>query len=240
MRLIKTRTADEFAGAAADVIAEQLRRPQSVFALPTGNTPIGAYAELVRRARAGLVSFATAQIFNLDEYCGLPLADPHSYAAFMHMHLIAPLGLSERQARLWRGDAPDLEAECRDYETALGACGGIDLCVLGLGTNGHIAFNEPGSAWDVRSHVVALSPSTRAQYERETAGSREVATHGLTLGIRNLLEARRVLLLIAGAHKSAARDALYRGAENVDWPVTSLLRHAALTVIELCESADAP
>jgi glucosamine-6-phosphate deaminase len=238
--MIRTRSADEFAGAAADLVTEQLRHAQSVLTLPTGNTPVRVYAELVRRSRAGLVSFDSARIFDLDEYCGLPPADPHSYAAFMDRHLVAPLGLPARQVRLWRGDAADLDAECRDYDKALGACGGIDLCVLGLGTNGHIAFNEPGSSWELRTHVVELSPSTRAQFERQAAPSREVPSHGLTLGIRNVLEARRILLLIAGAHKSAARDALYEGKEDLDWPVTSLLRHTAVTVIELCEPVGSP
>jgi glucosamine-6-phosphate deaminase len=186
-----------------------------------------------------------ARIFNLDEYCGLPHADPHSYAAFLHRHLIAPLHLAPDRVRLLRGDAADLQDECRRYDAALAACGGIDLCVLGLGVNGHIAFNEPGSLWNQRTHVVQLSPATRASHtlasrEQQAADPWQIPTCGITMGIGSLLESRHILLLIAGPHKRAARAALFRGIEDLDWPVTSLLKHASLTIIELCAPADCP
>jgi glucosamine-6-phosphate deaminase len=133
VRVIETDTASAFAGAAADFIADRLRRePQSVLALPTGKTPLGLYAELVHRSRQGAVNLMQAQIFNLDEYCGLPPADPHSYAAFLHRHLIAPLKLVPERVRLLRGDAADLEAECGRYDAALSESRGVDLCILGL------------------------------------------------------------------------------------------------------------
>jgi len=107
-------------------------KPQSVLALPTGATPLGLYAELTARSRAGAVSFEAVRIFDLDEYCGLPQSDPYSYAAFLHRHLIAPAEIAVSQVHLLRGDAADMEAECRAYDAALADCGGIDLCVLGL------------------------------------------------------------------------------------------------------------
>lgn len=177
------------------------------------------------------MSLSEARIFNLDEYRGLPRADPHSFAAYLHQRLIDPLRLAPAQVRLLRGDAVDLAAECRDYDAALAACGGLDLGVLGLGTNGHIAFNEPGSSWDERTHVVQLSQSTNPW---------PMPREGITLGIRSLLDARQILLLIAGAGKQAAKAALYRGVEDREWPVTSLLRHPSLTVIELCEAGSSP
>ena len=241
MRIIKTESESGFAHAAADFTAAHLHdKPQSVFALPTGNTPLGLYRELVQRSRGGELSLAAARIFNLDEYCGVPRSDPHSYAAFMYQHLIAPLHLPADQVRLLRGDAADLQAECQDYDAAIAACRGIDLCILGLGTNGHIAFNEPGSPWNQRTHIVELSQSTRARQEKQATSPWHIPSEGITLGIQNLLEARHILLLIAGAHKLAARDALYRGVEDLDWPVTSLLRHPRVTIIELCGSASAP
>ncbi len=136
-----------------------------------------------------------------------------------------------------RGDAVDPAAECRDYDAALRAADGIDLCILGLGGNGHIAFNEPGAAWDTHTHVVELSAATRARHAAETGGGWRVPTHGITLGIASILAARRCLLLIAGAHKAAARASLFGGREDPQWPVTSLLRARDLTVIELCEPA---
>jgi glucosamine-6-phosphate deaminase len=231
--MIQPVTANAFAAAAADVVAAQLRdKGRSVLALPTGHTPLGMYTELVRRSKAGTLSLAEARIFNLDEFCGLPPADPHSYAAFMHEYLITPLALAPDHVHLLRGDAADLEGECRRYDAAIAQCGGIDLCVLGLGANGHIAFNEPGCSWDNHTHVVQLAPATRAV--RPTEPDWRVPESGITLGIRNLLEARHILLLISGANKRAARDALYHGTADLDWPVTSLLQHPHVTTIELC------
>lgn len=237
MRIIRVHTPAEFVQAAADLVAAQLKsKPRSVLALPTGSTPLGLYAELVRRSRGGAANLAEARIFDLDEYCGLAPADPHSYAAFIREHLAVPLALADDHVRLLRGDARDFDAECGDYERTIAGLGGIDLCVLGLGENGHIAFNEPGSAWDSRTRVVELSDSTRARIEADPDGLRPAPTHGMTLGIRNVLEARQALLLIAGPRKLAAKAAFVRGVVDLAWPATSLLRHPNATVIELFES----
>jgi glucosamine-6-phosphate deaminase len=241
MRVIREQTAVDFARAAADWTAAHLsHKPNAVLALPTGNTPLGLYAELIGRSQAGALDLAAATLFNLDEYCGLPAADPHSYAAFLRRHLIAPLGLAEDRLRLLRGDAPNAAAECRAYDDAIARRGGIDLCILGLGTNGHIAFNEPGAAWDRRTHRVTLSAATRATHASQAAAPWDIPAFGLTMGIQTILEARHILLLIAGSNKEAARQALHRGAPHREWPVTCLLSHPDVTVIELCEPAACP
>jgi len=233
VRVVRARTPDELAAGAARVVAAVFREnPRSVLALPTGKTPLGLYAELARRSRLGALDLKEARILNLDEYCGLPAADCSSFAAELHRHLIEPLGLGAGRVRLLDGAAADLEAECRSYERAIAACGGIDLCVLGVGVNGHIAFNEPGADWSLRTHVAELALSTRAAFEAERPG-RPVPTHGLTLGIQNILEARRVLLLIASPDKQAAAAALHRGVADTVWPVTCLTTHPDTTVIEL-------
>jgi glucosamine-6-phosphate deaminase len=224
--VIHVHTAAEFAQSAADLVTAQLKsKPRSVLALPTGSTPLTLYAELVRRSRGGFANLAEARIFDLDEYCGLPSSDPSSYAAFIRAHLTAPLGLADDHVRLLRGDASDPQAECDDYERAIAQLGGIDLCVLGLGE----------SAWDTRTRVVELAASTRARIEAGSTGPRPVPTHGLTLGIQNVLEARQTLLLIAGPNKLAAKAALVRGVQDPAWPATSLLRHPNATLIELSE-----
>lgn len=239
MRVINTTTAGAFAGAAADWACDHLRdKPQSILALPTGNTPLGLYAELTARSKAGSVRLDAARVFNLDEYCGLGQSDPHSYAYFMHQYLIEPAGLGAHQVRLLRGDAPDMEAECRDYDASLADGGGIDLCILGLGVNGHIAFNEPGSPWNLRTHVVNLSPATRAAHERQAQVPWNIPTRGVTMGVKTVMESRHILLLIAGTHKEAARAAVFGGVADIDWPVTSLLAHPSVTVIELCAPAE--
>jgi glucosamine-6-phosphate deaminase len=241
MRVIYEQAAPDLARTAADWIAAHLRaKPNATLALPTGNTPLGLYAELIRRSQAGAVDLSAATLFNLDEYCGLAAADIHSYAAFLHRHLIAPLGLSTTHVRLLRGDAADTDTECRAYDAAIGARGGIDLCILGLGTNGHIAFNEPGAAWDQRTHRVELSAATRNTHAQQAGAPEEIPAFGLTMGIRTILEARHILLLIAGSNKKAARQALHRGDPDRAWPVTSLLSHPSVTAIELCESAASP
>jgi glucosamine-6-phosphate deaminase len=237
VRVINRATPGAFATAAADWVCQHVReKPASVLALPTGNTPLGLYSELIDRSRAAMVNLDAVRVFNLDEYCGLPQSDPHSYAWFLHRHLIAPAGLAGAQVRLLQGDAPDIEGECHDYDAAVADCGGVDLCVLGLGVNGHVAFNEPGSAWDLRTHVVHLSHATRAAHERQSSVPWSIPAWGITMGIKTLIEARHILLLIAGAHKETARAAVYAGVADSQWPVTGLLDHPSLTIIELCET----
>lgn len=244
VRVIEPATSSAFVGAAADWVCDHLgAAPSSVLALPTGNTPLGLYAELISRSRAGAVRLDRARIFNLDEYCGLGPANPHSFACYLQRHLISPLDLRPAHIRLLRGDAADIALECRDYDAALADCRGIDLCVLGLGANGHLAFNEPGTPWDIRTHVADLSESTRAAQRRPVPPHQaqygwKVPERGVTMGIATLLEARHILLLIAGAGKVAAAAALYRGVPSIDWPVTSLVGHPSLTVIQLGELAE--
>ena len=239
MRVVSTSTPQAFACAAADWIGAHLHHsPQPVLALPTGNTPLGLYGELIARAKAGTLNLTRARIFNLDEFVGVTRFDSHSYAAFLERHLIAPLQLDAAQVRLLQGDAADLQAECQAFDLAIKQCGGLDLCLLGLGMNGHIGFNEPGSEWDTRTHLVPLSAVTRAAQRQDDAW--EIPTWGITMGIKTMLEARRVLLMIAGNGKDAARRALYGGVADRTWPVTSLLAHPDLTVIELCASAPPP
>jgi len=241
MPLIRLASTEALSSAAADWMTAHLHaKPDAVLALPTGSTPIGLYAQLVARARAGSVNLRETRIFNLDEYAGLAPVDARSYAAFLHRHLIDPLALSPDRVCLLRGDAPDLIDECRRYDAALAACGGIDLCVLGLGVNGHIAFNEPGDDWGLRTHAVTLSATTRSAHAGDWGGEAGVPKHGITLGIRSLVESRHVLLLIAGSNKAAAAGAFHRGVADPAWPVTSLCTHTDVTTIELCASADCP
>lgn len=243
VRVIDTETPAAFADAAADWVCDRVcAAPTSVLALPTGNTPLALYAELAARSRVGAVHLDQAKIFNLDEYCGLAASDPRSFAGYLHRHLISPLNLRSEQVRLLRGAAPDIALECRDYDAAIADWGGIDLCVLGLGANGHVAFNEPGTPWDLRTHVAKLSDSTRAAQRgaspQDSPEIWKVPERGITMGVATLIEARQILLLIAGPGKSTATAALQRGVPSIDWPVTSLAAHPELTVIRLRETAD--
>jgi glucosamine-6-phosphate deaminase len=226
----------EFSRAAADHVEALLaRKPKAVIALPTGQTPLGLYAELVQRAAAKRLSAAQGRFFNLDDYVGLNRDHPLSYARFLRERFLLPAGVPEEQIRLLHGDAAGIEAECRDFEAAISAAGGLDLAILGLGANGHIGFNEPGSDWAAQTHVVSLSPETRATHVAQTQGKFAIPQYGITVGISTILAAREILLLVAGGAKARALSAFRRGIPDPEWPVTSLLTHRNLTVLAEAE-----
>jgi glucosamine-6-phosphate deaminase len=230
------RRGSEFSRAAADRVAALLaRHPEAVIALPTGQTPLGLYAELVARAAAKQLPAAQARFFNLDDYLGVSAAHPLSYARFLREHFLMPAGVPEEHIRLLRGDAVEIEAECREYEAAIAAAGGLDLAILGLGTNGHIGFNEPGNDWSAPTHVVRLSPETRATHVAQTHGKFAIPEYGITVGISTILAAREILLLVAGEAKARALAAFRAGIPDSQWPVTALLTHRNLTVLAEAE-----
>lgn len=230
------RRGNEFSRAAADYVAALLeRKPEAVIALPTGQTPLGLYAELVARVAARRLSAVQSRFFNLDDYLGLSLDHPLSYARFLREHFFGPAGVPEEHIRLLRGDAVGIEAECRDYEAAIAAAGGLDLAILGLGTNGHIGFNEPGSDWSARTHVVSLSEETRATHVMQTQGKFAIPEYGITVGISTIVAAREILLLVAGGAKARALAAFRYGIPDPKWPVTALLTHPNLTVVAEAE-----
>jgi glucosamine-6-phosphate deaminase len=228
--------------AAAEVTAALARLDRPVVALPTGATPRGLYERLVRRGRCEPLLLESARFFNLDEFVGLPASDPRSYASFLARHLFEPLAIPAERIRLLRGDASDLAAECRAYDRALAEAGGLDLAILGLGTNGHIAFNEPGEDWTLRTHVVSLADSTRRAQRLLFAAEAEVPRRGITMGIATIRAAGAVLLLVMGEGKAAALGALRAGQPDPAWPVTSLLGHPRLTILadRRLQSANGP
>lgn len=189
--------------ALADELAPLARTsPALVLGFATGNTPLGFYAELVRRHAAGELALARATSFNLDEYCGLAPEHPASFHAYMRARLfdavpLAAMHLLDGQVALARA-----AAHCADYELAIRAAGGIDWQLLGLGGNGHLAFNEPGSARDTRTRRVELCAETRRANARDFPSGEAVPTHALTMGVATILAARRLRVLAFGAHKS--------------------------------------
>ena len=230
--LLWCRGGSDFSRAAADHVAALLeRKPTAVIALPTGQTPLGLYAELVARVAAKQLSIAQGRFFNLDDYLGLSVDHPLSYARFLREHFLMPASVPEEHIRLLRGDAVGIEAECRDYEAAIAAAGGLDLAILGLGTNGHIGFNEPGSDWSAQTHVVSLSQETRATHVAQTQGKFAIPEYGVTVGISTIVAARELLLLAAGGAKARALAAFRGGTPDPQWPVTALLTHPNLTVL---------
>jgi glucosamine-6-phosphate deaminase len=232
MQLEWTEGGDAFADrAAAHVAAHLARQPQAAVALPTGTTPIGLYDRLLALAGEGRADLGQARYFNLDEYVGVPPADTHSFAAFLRRHFLDRVAFEAGSARLLRGDAADIAAEATAHDAAVAAAGGLDLAILGLGGNGHIAFNEPGADWTSGTHVVPLTAETRAANQAYFADGYAVPTHGLTMGIGMLRAARTVLLMVSGAAKAEALAVLLAGKPDPAWPVTALCGHPRLIVV---------
>ena len=232
MRVLWCADAVAAAQTAAEIVARQVRgRPESVLGLPTGESAVAMYDRLAALAEAGLVSFGAVTSFNLDEYVGLAGDHPSSYRAYMDRHFVPRLDVAPERVHVPAGDAVDLRRACRAYEAAILDAGGWDLAVLGLGRNGHIAFNEPGSAPNSRTRVVELSDETRATNAALFPPSEPVPARAVTVGVGTILAARSILLVAAGAGKQAALAALLKGGVESAWPATQLWRHDDVTVI---------
>jgi glucosamine-6-phosphate deaminase len=224
------------ARAAERIAALVAERPGAVLGLATGATMLPVYARLAEIFAEGALSLGQARSFNLDEYVGLGADDPASFAAFMRENLVARTDLEPARAHLPDGTAADPEAEARRYEAAIAAAGGIDLQLLGLGRNGHVAFNEPGSDRASRTRVVALAPETRAANAAAFEGH-AVPDRAITVGIATILEARSLLLVATGRAKAGALAAALDGPVGPGCPGSWLRTHPCLTV--LCDRAAA-
>ena len=223
----------------ADELEALLRaQPTSVLGLATGGTMTGLYAELAARHVAGRLSFARARGFNLDEYLGLGAQDPRSFAAYMRTALVQHVDFALGAARVPRGDAPDHQAEASAWEHDLTVAGGIDLQLLGIGRNGHIGFNEPGSPRDSRTRVIELHATTREDAAAAFGGLAQVPTHALTMGIASILDARRIVLLAFGRSKAAMVRRMLQGAPSAECPA-SFLQHHPNTLVVLDREAAA-
>ena len=212
------------------------RKPDAVLALPTGATPRPLYAELVRLHREEGLSFARAATFNLDEYVGLPPDHPASFRRYMEEALFRHVDLRPERTHVPDGAAADVAAACTAYEAAIAAAGGLDLVLLGLGGDGHIAFNEPTSSLASRTRIKTLSAASRAANQL-AFGSEPVPGHVVTMGIATILEARRCLLLACGARKAPALAAMVEGPVTSMVPASALQLHASVTVV--CDEAAA-
>lgn len=232
MKILDFATRAEMDEAAASYVGTLLEsKPNAVIALPTGETPLGLYRNLASRQCEGKLNCHSARFFNLDEFEGKGLADEGSYASFLMRHAFEPLQIAPDKLRLLQGDALDAEAECLAYEAAIEAVGGLDLAVLGLGRNGHVAFNEPGDDWSLGTHRVALTKTTREAQSGLYKTPADVPDYGLTMGVSTVLAARKLLLLVSGQGKEDALNALISGRPDPDRSVTALVDHQDLTVL---------
>lgn len=221
---------EAMSAAAADAVARRLgEEPSAVLMLPTGTTPLGMYERLVEMHRSGEISFSEATFFNLDEYLGLAPDHPASYHVYMEETFYGLIDADPARIFVPDGAADDPEVECERYEAAIREAGGIDVCVLGIGRNGHIGFNEPGAPLDSRTRVVRLSESTRlvnaGDFEADRAPERAI-----TVGMATIFESREALLLASGTNKAAAVAAALEGDVSESVPASMLKKHPNTTL----------
>ena len=232
MQLAVVKDYGELSRRAARFVARRLlEKPDIVLALPTGDTPKGMYKVLVRLYREGMVDFSQATAFNLDEYLGLPPDHPESFASYMSRHLWEQVNLRKENVHIPQSLPENPEAECRRYEGLIEKAGGIDLAVLGLGENGHIAFNEPGTPFESRTHVAELSRETREGEAARFGGLEGVPQRAITMGVRTIMNARELLLLVSGEEKAAVLSRALEGPVTPEVPASVLQLHPRLTVL---------
>jgi glucosamine-6-phosphate deaminase len=217
----------------ASLVAAALRQqPTLVLGLPTGRTPVELYAELIRLHRRGRADFRRATSFNLDEFTGLRADDPRSFHAFMRAHLFDHVNVTPARVHILDGAARDRRRETRRFDRALARAGGLDVCIVGIGRNGHVAFNEPAKGLKLATHVSRLAPSTRRDNAAAFGGrTRDVPRQALTVGMGAILGARGVILLATGASKAAIVRRALLGPATPRVPASLLQWHPNVLVV---------
>lgn len=232
MRLIVTDDYAALSRAGADLLVTLIAaKPTATTVLATGETPLGAYAELAARHGRGEIDASRLRAVQLDEYLGLAPDDRRSLYGWMRRAFLDPLGIAPATVVRLHGDAGDPLAACRVYDAAVRAAGGLDLAVLGLGPNGHLGFNEPPAGPDVPTRVVSLSEESVRSNARYWGGRDQVPRAALTAGMSTLLAARQTVLLVSGAHKRAILHRVMAGPVTPDVPASYLQRASNVTVI---------
>jgi glucosamine-6-phosphate deaminase len=217
---------------AARIIAERVRKePASVLGLATGSTPLGAYRELIRMHREEGLDFSRVRTFNLDEYVGLGPSHPQSYRYFMQSSLFDQINIDPHNTHVPDGLAADFEEYCEQYEKMIDDAGGIDLQLLGIGSDGHIAFNEPGSSLGSRTRLKTLAPETIRDNARFFDGEAAVPRLAVTMGVGTILESRRCLLVAYGSSKADAIAAAVEGPITAQITASALQLHRDVTVV---------
>ena len=231
MEVVVCKTKEEASRLAADLVTAQVKKnPKSVLGLATGATPVLMYAEMAKAVKAKKVSYRQVRTWNLDEYVGLAGTHDQSYRYFMDENLFRKIDIQLKNTHVLNGLAKDLEKECAAYERQIKAAGGIDLQVLGIGSDGHIAFNEPGTSLQSRTSVVYLTPSTIRDNARLffKGKEKEVPTRALSMGVGTICEARKIVLLAFGENKQNAVKGCVEG------PVTQFCTASALQAHNDC------
>lgn len=232
MRLIIKPDYSSMSEYAAELVVDRINKAKPtpekpfVLGLPTGSSPEGMYAALVKAYKDGRVSFKNVVTFNMDEYVGLPEDHPESYHSFMRRNLFDHVDCAEENIHILNGNAPDLEKECSDYEKKIKEAGGIDLFVGGVGPNGHLAFNEPFTSFNSRTSVKTLTTDTRRANARFFDNNPAlVPAQAMTVGVATVLDAHEVMILVNGAVKAFALKAAVEGPLTQSAPISALQTH---------------
>ena len=232
MRLIIKQDYQSISQWAADYVVARINaaKPTAerpfVLGLPTGSSPLGMYKALIEANKAGKVSFQNVVTFNMDEYIGLPEGHPESYHPFMWNNFFSHIDIKKEHVHILNGNAADPLKECADYEEAIKAAGGIDLFLGGIGPDGHIAFNEPGSSLSSRTRIKTLTTDTIIANSRFFEGDvNKVPKTAMTVGVGTVMDAREVLILVNGHSKARALQQAVEGAVNQMWTITALQLH---------------
>ncbi|OEY65166.1 glucosamine-6-phosphate deaminase [Marinobacter sp. X15-166B] len=225
--------------AAARLLGTIKAIPTAVLGLATGSTMVPVYAQLLRGLQQAAVDVSTVTTFNLDEYVGLSAGHAQSYHYYMYQHLFNELNIPAQNIHLPDGMASNLDEACQSYTDTIKIRGGLDFQLLGIGTNGHIGFNEPQTSFASRTHVVELTAQTRLDNSRFFADKHEMPTRAITLGILDILEAKEIVLVATGRNKADIMAELYHSEIDEALPASALKQHANLTIVLDREAASA-
>ncbi|HEX9160358.1 MAG TPA: glucosamine-6-phosphate deaminase [Thermoanaerobaculia bacterium] len=227
----KLESYDALSARASAILLDAIQTdPTAVLGLPTGRTPTGMYRRVIAECAAQYHCFRDITTFNLDEYVGIPPGHEGSYCSYMKRNLFDHVDIAPPHAHIPNGTAPDLDAECRRYENEILSAGGIGLTFLGLGRNGHIGFNEPGTPFDSRTRVVRLTESTRVANAAHFPDG-EVPTEAITMGIGTILDSKRIVLLATGSGKEGAIERLRSREVDIAFPASALWTHGNVQVL---------
>ena len=232
MRIYQAESYEAMSRRAANIISAQvIYKPDCVLGLATGGTPVGAYRQLSEWFRKGDLSFAETRSVNLDEYVGLSPHHEQSYRYFMQDNLFDHIYIKPENTHVLNGLARDLEGECTRYNHLIQELGGIDLQLLGMGHNGHIAFNEPGDDFGLETHLVHLTDSTIQANARFFSSIDEVPRQALSMGIKNIMQARRILIVVSGEEKAEIVWKAFCGRVTKEVPASILQLHPDVTLV---------
>ena len=242
MRLIIQPDYEKLSAWVANYVAAKIKQANPtaekpfVLGLPTGSSPLGMYKNLIKLNQAGAVSFKHVITFNMDEYVGLPKDHPESYHTFMWNNFFSHIDIQKENVNILNGNAPDLDKECADYEARMKKAGGVDLFLGGIGPDGHIAFNEPGSSLSSRTRIKTLTTDTIIANSRFFDNDiNKVPKTAVTVGVGTVLDAKEVLILVNGHNKARALQQAVEGAVNQMWTITALQLHPKGIIV--CDEA---